>query len=173
VISAVWETVQLMGFLSTLGTQSQFCSNRDSCMRYYQHENCVTYVGGGGCIRLPMCTAWRHLGCGGVAPLIINVGTRWNWMVSCTPRPLHSRGDGLRYPLNRRLAGPQTGLEFWRREKCLALPRIQWRFRAGLSPRRCGFSPRSVHGGFVGDKVTLGQVFPRIVVTIPTRLSWL
>jgi hypothetical protein len=31
---------------------------------------------------------------------------------------------------------------------------------AGLSPRRTGFDPRSVHVGFVVDKVALGQVFP-------------
>jgi hypothetical protein len=29
----------------------------------------------------------------------------------------------------------------------------------GLSPRRPGFDPRSVHVGFVVDKVALGQVF--------------
>jgi hypothetical protein len=38
-----------------------------------------------------------------------------------------------------------------------------WRLVAGLSPRRPGFDPRSVHVGFVVDKVELGQVFPRIL----------
>jgi hypothetical protein len=31
---------------------------------------------------------------------------------------------------------------------------------AGLSLGRPGFDPRSVHVGFVEDKVALGQVFP-------------
>jgi hypothetical protein len=30
---------------------------------------------------------------------------------------------------------------------------------AGLSPRRPGFAPGSIHVGFVVDKVALGQVF--------------
>jgi hypothetical protein len=34
---------------------------------------------------------------------------------------------------------------------------------AGLSTRRPGFDPRSVHVGFVVDKVALGQVFLRVV----------
>jgi hypothetical protein len=32
---------------------------------------------------------------------------------------------------------------------------------SGLSPRRPGFAPGSIHAGFVVDKVTLGQVFLR------------
>jgi hypothetical protein len=34
---------------------------------------------------------------------------------------------------------------------------------AGLSPRRPGFNPGSVHVGFVVDKVAQGQVFPRVL----------
>jgi hypothetical protein len=34
---------------------------------------------------------------------------------------------------------------------------------AGLPPRRPGFDPGSVHVGFVMDKVTLGQVFLRVL----------
>jgi hypothetical protein len=34
---------------------------------------------------------------------------------------------------------------------------------AGLSPRRPGLDPGSVHVGFVVDKVTLGQVFLRVL----------
>ena len=39
---------------------------------------------------------------------------------------------------------------------------VSWlrRLVAGLSPRRPGFDPGSVHVGFVVDKVALGQVFP-------------
>jgi small ligand-binding sensory domain FIST len=34
---------------------------------------------------------------------------------------------------------------------------------AGLSPPRCEFASRSVHVGFVVDKVALGQVFLRVL----------
>jgi hypothetical protein len=37
------------------------------------------------------------------------------------------------------------------------------RLVAGLSPRRPGFDPRSVHVGFVVDQVALGQDFPRVL----------
>jgi hypothetical protein len=38
------------------------------------------------------------------------------------------------------------------------------RLVAGLSPRRPAFATRSVHVGFVVDKVALGQVFLRVLV---------
>jgi len=31
---------------------------------------------------------------GGIAPRILNLGTRWKWEVSFTPRPLYPRGRG-------------------------------------------------------------------------------
>jgi hypothetical protein len=37
----------------------------------------------------------------------INLGTRWRWVVSFTPRPLYSRTKSLRYPLGRGLGEPQ------------------------------------------------------------------
>jgi hypothetical protein len=39
---------------------------------------------------------------------ILVLGTRWRWVVSFTPRPLYSRGKSPRYPLDRRLDGPQS-----------------------------------------------------------------
>jgi hypothetical protein len=40
---------------------------------------------------------------------------------------------------------------------------VPWlRLVAGLSPRRTGFDPSSVHVGFMVYKVALGQVFPRV-----------
>jgi hypothetical protein len=43
--------------------------------------------------------------------------------------------------------------------KCTGvLPWLTW-LVAGLSPQRQGFTTRSVHVGFVVDKVTLGQFF--------------
>jgi hypothetical protein len=32
-----------------------------------------------------------YWGSGGVAPRILGIGTRWRWVVSCTPRPLYPR----------------------------------------------------------------------------------
>jgi hypothetical protein len=46
----------------------------------------------------------------------------------------------------------------------------------GLSPRRPGFTPGSIHVGFVVDKVALGQVFLRVLrffpVTLQTHIIW-
>jgi hypothetical protein len=48
------------------------------------------------------------LGSGGIAPRILDLGTRWRWVVSFTPRPLYPRGNSPAYPLDRRLGGPQS-----------------------------------------------------------------
>jgi hypothetical protein len=39
---------------------------------------------------------------------IIDLGTSWRWVVSFTPQPLYPRGRNCRYPLDRRLGGPQN-----------------------------------------------------------------
>ena len=44
----------------------------------------------------------------------------------------------------------------------LAVPWLRW-LVAGLSQRRPGFDPESVHVGFVVDKVALGQVSLRVL----------
>jgi hypothetical protein len=43
---------------------------------------------------------------------------------------------------------------------------------AGLSPRRPGFAPGSIHMGFVVDKVSLGQVFLRVLRFYPVNISF-
>ena len=43
-----------------------------------------------------------------------------------------------------------------------SVPCLRW-LVAGLSLRRRGFNPGSVQGGFVMDKVALGQIFPRLL----------
>jgi hypothetical protein len=43
---------------------------------------------------------------GGTAPRILNLDTRWRWVVSFTPTPLYLRGKSHQYPLSRRLGGP-------------------------------------------------------------------
>jgi hypothetical protein len=52
-----------------------------------------------------MKTYW---GIGGIVPRILDLGTRWRWVVSFTPRPLYPQGKSPLYPLDRRLGGPQS-----------------------------------------------------------------
>jgi hypothetical protein len=49
-----------------------------------------------------------YWGNGGIAPLILDPGTRWRWVVSFMLRPLCPRGKSPWYPLDRRLDGPQS-----------------------------------------------------------------
>jgi hypothetical protein len=44
----------------------------------------------------------------------------------------------------------------------LAVPWLR-RLAAALSPRRPGFDPELICVGFAGDRVALGQVFPRVL----------
>jgi hypothetical protein len=39
---------------------------------------------------------------------ILDLGTRWRWVVNFTPRPLQRQGKSPRDPLFRRLCGPQS-----------------------------------------------------------------
>jgi hypothetical protein len=52
-----------------------------------------------------MKTNW---GSGDLAPRILDLGTRWRWVVSFTPRPLYPQGNSPCYLLDRRLSGPQN-----------------------------------------------------------------
>jgi hypothetical protein len=51
---------------------------------------------------------------------------------------------------------------------CLVVPWLR-RLVAGLSPRRPGFDPLSVHVVFVVDKVALGQAFLRVLRFSPVN----
>jgi hypothetical protein len=60
-----------------------------------------------------MCLIKHHTmkaywGNGGVASRSLNLGTRFRWVVGFMPQPLYSRGKIPRYPLDRRLGGPQS-----------------------------------------------------------------
>jgi hypothetical protein len=48
---------------------------------------------------------WRS---GGIAPRILDLGTRWRCVISFTLRPLYTRGKSPCYPLDKRLGGPQS-----------------------------------------------------------------
>jgi hypothetical protein len=47
-------------------------------------------------------------GSGCIDPQFLDVGTSWRSVVSFTPRPIYPRGKSPRYPLDRRLGGPQS-----------------------------------------------------------------
>jgi hypothetical protein len=64
-------------------------------------------------VKLSLCLTKHHAmktywGSGGIAPRILDLGTRWRWVVSFTPQPLYPRGKSPWYPLDRRLGGPQS-----------------------------------------------------------------
>jgi hypothetical protein len=65
---------------------------------------------------------WRPMG---YSSIILDLSTRWRWVVSFTPRPLYSRGISLLYRLGRRLSGPQnhSGVK----KNVLPLPGIEHR----------------------------------------------
>jgi hypothetical protein len=45
---------------------------------------------------------------GCIDPYFLKLSTSWRWVVSFTPRPLYLRGRSPRYPLDKRLGGPQS-----------------------------------------------------------------
>jgi hypothetical protein len=47
-------------------------------------------------------------GSGWIDPRFLDFGTIWRWVVSFTPRLLYPREKNPRYPLDRRLGGPQS-----------------------------------------------------------------
>jgi hypothetical protein len=49
-----------------------------------------------------------YWGSEGIAPLILDLGIRWRWVVSFMPRPLYPQGKSPWYPLDRRLDGTQS-----------------------------------------------------------------
>jgi hypothetical protein len=44
----------------------------------------------------------------GIAPRILDLRTRWRWVVNFTPQLLYPQGKSPWYPLDRRLGGPQS-----------------------------------------------------------------
>jgi len=64
-------------------------------------------------------TSWRRMGEWRYSSThILNLGARWKWVASFTPRPLFIWGKRPRYLLDRRLGeSPEPVLTRWRREK--------------------------------------------------------
>jgi hypothetical protein len=51
---------------------------------------------------------WRS---GGIAPCILDLGTRWRWVVSFTARPLYPPEKETLVPMMRGWVGPRAGLD--------------------------------------------------------------
>jgi hypothetical protein len=63
------------------------------------------------------CGEWKY------SSTIIDLGTRWKWVVSFMPLPLYPWGNNPQYPLDRRLVRPKSWSELYGEEKNLALSR--------------------------------------------------
>jgi hypothetical protein len=62
-------------------------------------------------------TPWGHMGEQRYSSTILDLTTRWRWVVSFMRLPPYSRGKIPRYPLDIRLVGPKAGLDAveWRK----------------------------------------------------------
>jgi hypothetical protein len=84
-------------------------------------------------VKLSLCLtnfALRHEGVWGSGcgdPYFLDLGTSWRWVVSFKLRPLCSRRKSPRYPLDRRLGGPQSRSGRRGEEKILTLPGLELR----------------------------------------------
>jgi hypothetical protein len=79
-----------------------------------------------------------------------DLGTRWRWVVSFTPRPLYPQGKSPWYPLDRRLGGPRISDLGTRRRWVMC-----------FTPRP--LYPPGTHwiGGWVGTRAVLDTVVKR------------
>jgi hypothetical protein len=61
----------------------------------------------------------KAYGSGCIDPHFLDLGTSWRWVVNFTLRPLYPRGKSPRYPLDRKLGGPQSRSGRFGEEKIL------------------------------------------------------
>jgi hypothetical protein len=119
---------------------------------------------------------WRY------SSTILDLGTRWRRVVSFTPRPLYPRGNRPRYPLYRRLGGPQSRSERHGEEKNLAsagnrTPAVQpVAIPILILMRRvfllCLFSTSSIRRSVVCQKITNVSVEPTASIFRVRRVLW-
>jgi hypothetical protein len=64
-----------------------------------------TFLNGTDCKKKKTECVW---GSGCIDPHFLDLGTSWVLVVSFTPWPLYPRGKDPRYPLDRKLGGPQS-----------------------------------------------------------------
>jgi hypothetical protein len=93
------------------------CPSNKSCSKVNVRNSCRKVLSALAynmyCKAVPVLLKWQPhhdgvLGRGGIAPRILDLSTRWKWMVSFTSRPLFSQGKSPCYPLDRRLGGSQS-----------------------------------------------------------------
>ena len=65
--------------------------------------------------------AYKGGGGRGIAPLILNLSTRWGWVVNLMPQKVYHREKKTRYVRNRRMSGPQSRSRRFGTEKNLLL----------------------------------------------------
>jgi hypothetical protein len=66
-----------------------------------------------------------------MASRVLNLGTKWRFVFSFTPRPIYPQGKISRYALGRRVVGPQSRYGRGGEEKnSLPLPGIECRRQA-------------------------------------------
>jgi hypothetical protein len=75
-------------------------------------------------VKLPLCLNKHHTmtywGIGGIAPHILDLSTRWRWVVSFIRWLLYPQGKSPWYPLDRRLGRPQSQSGHGGKEKILS-----------------------------------------------------
>jgi hypothetical protein len=74
--------------------------------------------------------ACRENGC--IASLILNLGSRWRWVVSFMPQPLYPYGKNSRYPLHGIWVGPRASLDIFEKGKISCL-NLEWLGNINLS----------------------------------------
>jgi hypothetical protein len=117
---------------------------------------------------------WRY------SSTILELGIRWRWVVSFTPWLLYTRGKSPRYPLVRRMCGPQsrserygqqnTRLELNPSRQPVALPtELSLRFSSKCNGRENGFciSVSCPRGGTqIHNSVSHGTPWPVTVIAL-------
>jgi hypothetical protein len=71
-------------------------------------------------------TPWRYMRAWRYSSTILDLSTRWRWVVSFMHRPLYSQGMRARCPVDRRLGGLQSRVRYCGEDKnLLPLPGIE------------------------------------------------
>jgi hypothetical protein len=69
--------------------------------------------------------SWRRIGEWICRSTVLELSTRWRWMVSFMPQSLYPLRKSPRYPFDRRLGRPQSRFGRCREEKILPLPAVE------------------------------------------------
>jgi hypothetical protein len=82
---------------------------RSNCViAYLFWDTSQKYLPIKGKIALCLTTTWRSTGSGCTGRHFLCFGTSWRWVVSFKPLPFSPRRKSPRFPLGRRLGGPQS-----------------------------------------------------------------